>query len=291
MKSNTATISLNDNRPLANAKVSFVESQPESSQGLPQPSIIEITNLCERIACCSSELSQYGSLLGGLNQYLVQPLSKADSELPRKITLESLLSGESGHTLDRQERLHIALILASSYIQLHPTPWLKSKWSKKDIFFFYGSGSLGNICTNKPYISRDLSDTVPDLQTDNSGGFSCTTTIAFQDSIRNLGIMLLELCFGKAIEEGDEWKNVASNITNLDERMLQFVYYSAASKWCSRVRGEAGPEYLSAVQWCLHHVADGISDEKADAWREDMFASVVEPLKTCHSHLCTTSLR
>ncbi|OBT68139.1 hypothetical protein VE03_01611 [Pseudogymnoascus sp. 23342-1-I1] len=234
MKSNATSTSPKENRPLANAKVSFTESQPASFQSVQQPAIAKITDLCERITCYSPELSQYGSLSGEINQYLVQPLSKADSELPKKITLESLLLGESGYILERQERLHIALVLASSYIQLHPTPWLKSKWCKKDIFFFYDSENPENICTNKPYISRDLSDTVSPPKTDNSRGLSCTTTVAFRESIRNLGIMLLELCFGKAIEENDDWKNMASNVTKLDEKMLQVVNYSAADNWCSR---------------------------------------------------------
>ncbi|KFY05286.1 hypothetical protein O988_00125 [Pseudogymnoascus sp. VKM F-3808] len=288
MKRDTIIISPKENQPRANTKVSF-KTQPASPQSLQQPLIAEITNLCERIACYSPDLSQYGSLSRGANQYLVQPLTKADSDLPRKITLESLLSGKSGYRFERKERLHTALILASSYMQLYPTPWLKSKWTKKDIFFFC-SGSLENICTNQPYISRDFLGTVPHAEADNSTDLSIATTVAFQDSIRNLGIMLLELCFGIAIEENDDWKSIASNVAKLDEQMLQFVNYSAATNWCSQVCGESGPEYLGAVRWCLHYVANGSSDEKADTWREDMFVKVVEPLKVCHGHLCITSL-
>jgi hypothetical protein len=288
MKRKTTVTNPVENRPIANTKVTF-ETQSAPSQSLQKPLVAEITNLCERIACYSPDLSQYGSLSGGVNQYLVQPLTKADTDLPRKVTLERLLSGKFGYRFERKERLHTALILASSYMQLYPTPWLKSKWTKKDIFFFY-SGGLENICTYQPYISQDLSGTVPHAETDSSTDFSIATTVAFQDSIRNLGIMLLELCFGKAIEENDDWKSIASNVAKLDEQMLQFVNYSAASNWCSQVCGESGPEYLGAVRWCLHYVANGSSDEKADTWREDMFVKVVEPLKVCHGHLCITSL-
>ncbi|KFY40339.1 hypothetical protein V495_05476 [Pseudogymnoascus sp. VKM F-4514 (FW-929)] len=287
MKRETTVTSPEENRPIANTKVTF-ETQSAPSQSLQKPSTAEITNLCERIACYSPDLSQYGSLSGEVNQYLVRPLTKADSDLPRKVTLESLLSGKSGYRFERKERLHTALILASSYMQLYPTPWLKSKWTKKDIFFFY-SGGLENICTYQPYISQDLSGTVPHAEADSSTDLSAATTDAFKVSIENLGIMLLELCFGKVIEENDDWKKIASNVAKLDEKMLRFVNYSAARDWYSQVLGESGPEYLGAVRWCLHYVANGSSDEKADTWREDMFVEVVEPLKVCHGHLCITS--
>ncbi|KAL2067321.1 hypothetical protein VTL71DRAFT_1745 [Oculimacula yallundae] len=256
------------------AKVSFAVT-PESSEDLTNP---RITNLCEAIATCSSDHS-YGCLRGDTRQYIVHPLCKADDQPQKCVTLETLLSKSSPIVLSRRQRLQIALILASSHVQLHPTPWLKSKWSKKDILFLYDAQDPSKIKTDQPYISRSLSRAI---QTHNNTEAISTNSYAFQDSIRNLGIMLLELCFGAAIEE----HKMRRDMPLLNELSLQLVNYATATEWARDVVEEAGPEYSDAVTWCLHHTPESVgADGLEDRWREDMFMKVVEPLKNCHDQL------
>jgi hypothetical protein len=64
--------------------------------------------------------------------------------------------------------------------------------------------------------------------------------------------MLLELCFGTAIEEHKLRRSLTAN----DEQSLQLVNYAVAIQWCWDVVEEAGPEYSDAVTWCLHNVPD-----------------------------------
>lgn len=159
--------------------------------------------------------------------------------------------------LSRRQRYKIALILASSYVQLHPTPWLKSKWSKKDILFLYDNEDLETICIEQPYISRSL---CRKLQAKDSAIPAIHT---FQDSIRNLGIvsrrvnansktniwqMLIELCFGTAIEA---YKGRPKFGGSMDEQMVQVIDYAAADKWSRDVVGETGREYSDAVRVLL----------------------------------------
>lgn len=105
---------------------------------------------------------------------------------------------------------------------------------------------------------------------------------SFQDSIRNLGIMLLELCFGTAIED----YKLRQHMKATDEQTLQLINYAVAIQWTRDVVEEAGPEFSDAITWCLHHTPESSGVEgKDEKWREAMFAKVVEPLKYCHDQL------
>ncbi|RDL42220.1 uncharacterized protein BP5553_02199 [Venustampulla echinocandica] len=269
-------------RQTTQSKVSFAEDC--KYEVTEEPASPSITNLCTKIASCPPDLPEYGSLKGDSSRYTVQPLCKADNEPQSHINLETLLSSSSPITITRRQRLQIALILASSHVQLHSTPWLKLKWTKKDIFFLYDAKEEANICIDQPYISRNLSK--PLQQQTNQGHIPSTSsanTHDFQDSIRNLGIMLLELCFGTAIEE----HKLRRNLLAPDEQAVQLINYAVAIQWCRDVLEESGPEYSDAVLWCLHHHAPDcdIIGDKQDKWRADMFARVVEPLRCCYDHL------
>jgi hypothetical protein len=109
------------------------------------------------------------------------------------VTLESLLMRPAPGqpwtpciVLSRQERYFIALTLASSLLQLHATPWLATRWSKKDILFLRNGPD--SIIVDQPYISPQPFSQSP-------------TYHDTSKSISALGIMLLELCFGIALED------------------------------------------------------------------------------------------
>lgn len=55
--------------------------------------------------------------------------------------------------------------------------------------------------------------------------------------------MLLELCFGTAIEDYKGRPNVGGT----DEQMIQLINYAAAIQWSRDVVEEAGLEYSDAV--------------------------------------------
>lgn len=147
------------------------------------------------------------------------------------------------------------------------------------MLFLYDVQDPTRIGTDQPYISRSLSKVLQ--QSSNETG-ACDNTYSFQDSIRNLGIMLLELCFGTAIEE-HRLRRIM-NVSGNDEQTLQLINYAVAIQWARDVVEEAGPEISDAIYWCLHHTPES-GEGKDEKWREDMFVKVVEPLKGCHDQL------
>lgn len=98
-------------------------------------SVTEITDLCTAIATTNPNCSPIGFLQDKEHRYNVYPLAEQQAQgiASKSVTLASLLDKSSNIVLTRQQRYSIALILASSHLQLHATPWLQTRWSKKDI--------------------------------------------------------------------------------------------------------------------------------------------------------------
>ena len=74
--------------------------------------------------------------------------------------------------------------------------------------------------------------------------------------------MLIELCFGKTIEDHE----LCASINAKDNRIMQALLYGIASDWV----------YSDTVEWCLHHRLENTAgDENDEKWREDMMMRVV----------------
>jgi hypothetical protein len=233
----------------------------------------EITDLCSTIASCSSNPPCLGFLKGEEYCYSVFPLvrQQTGSEARETVTLETLLSAPSQTTLTRRQRYSIALTIASSHLQLHSTPWLSTKWSKKDIIFLRDGPST--ILADQPYISRNFTPDLPiSLQAQEYGDWSIST----------LGIMLLELCFGLALED----HRIRQNFVSRDGQPNPALDLAAAMDWCRFAHEEAGPEFAEAIEWCLHkRPGRGSADVKDRRWRQELFEKVVKPLQYCHQQL------
>lgn len=98
-------------------------------------------------------------------------------------------------------------------------------------------------------------------------------------SLRQLGIVLLELCFGQFLEDQPCRKKWPS----MDNEQVKFALDTAAAlDWLQEVEGEAGSDYASAVKWCLVATRPG-------RWRQEMLQKVVKPLEGCHQSLVSLS--
>ncbi|CAG8974902.1 hypothetical protein HYALB_00006686 [Hymenoscyphus albidus] len=240
---------------------SFEDSKPSSLSVAID--MIEINNLCDTIATYRTDSKQCCRLKGEEGSFALQPLGATD--IGDTISLEEILRKESKISLTRRQRYNIALTLASSHLQLSSTSWISSQWRKSDIFFIRRSSNPDEIYLDKPYVTRNFMPNL--LDTDHP-----------QDhSLSNLGIMLLELCFGTALEDHQLRKKYPSSSTP-----NMFSDKAAALEWSHRAVEEAGPEFADAILWCLHNMpGSGESDNKLEKRREELFVKVVEPLKYC----------
>ncbi|CZR61998.1 uncharacterized protein PAC_11895 [Phialocephala subalpina] len=272
--STSSTTTCLSNGSSRRARVSFVT---ESVTTFEQTNDLIIADLCTKIATCSPDLPKYGCLKNDTRQYIVQPLCKASTQPQEYVSLSELLNRTTKPT--RRQRFQVGLILASSFVQPHPTPCLHSTWSKKNILFLCDADDKNKISTDQAYISRPLTKSI---QSSLSNASLTPTDRTLQESIHNLGIMFIELCFSKAIEDHE----LCASINAKDNRIMQALLYGIASDLAQHVVEETGPDYSDAVEWCLHHRLENTAgDENDEKWREDMMMRVVEPLKNCHDLL------
>ena len=248
-------------------------SKPSTTAAkIPQDPKHEIKDLCSSIANCGSIATCLGTLEGDEGSYLLNHNGQPCDDLLDSMSLETLLQGRSGVTLDRRQRYTIALMLVSSHLQLYPSPWLSSQWSKKDIIFVKDRGNPLSIKLDKPYMRRDATPAPSNLP------YSYATKDRL---LPTLGILLIELCFGTALEDHEMRKKCQIPHTggSANADLEAALDLGVALEWSRSVGGEAGERYADAVQWCLKGQATGAKD---DRWREELYTNVVSPLEFCY---------
>jgi hypothetical protein len=210
--------------------------------------------------------SQCLGMLVGLDQgdrYQVssQPEQKV---VAGEITLWEILSRGHKPRVSRAQRFQIALKIASSHLQLHSTSWARRHWESGDVRFPQAGTTTADILLDRPFVSATFEPDLPSAMrvpkvTDRS--FAC------------LGIMMLELLFGAQLEEHELWQQFGANSS--DNPLIRLM---VAKQWADDVKDEAGPEFSSAVKWCLD---ESPATLHGDQWRKDLACEVVLPLQNC----------
>ena len=186
------------------------------------------------------------------------------------ISLENCLrkssEGSNDIKLSRAERFSIAALLASSILQLHTTPWLVEKWSKKDIVFFKRSKADPRPVVSQPFIRRDLTQST-----------TSPSTTDHSQALQSLGILLLELCFNAALED----EPLRANYLGPDGKPNDMTDFATAMRWWKEdALGEAGPEFYQAVRRCLLCAfGPPTTDLANDELRAAFYEGVVLPIE------------
>ncbi|KAI1735504.1 hypothetical protein F4680DRAFT_435475 [Xylaria scruposa] len=138
-----------------------------------------ITNLCEKLkrAQKQARVSTYGMIIDrspeGTRKFTLHPIPTSNTEDTRcrsVISLKQILEKkDTSIYLTYQDRIHLAVIISSSILQLHGSPWLSETISSQDIFFiqkkefpFYDqpfvikslptkSVAMQNVCQDAPF--------------------------------------------------------------------------------------------------------------------------------------------
>jgi hypothetical protein len=204
--------------------------------------------------------------------YYLHPLQKREEPSgSSQLTLAHILSDNFEGFIDRRQRYRIAMLLASSVAQMSFTPWLRTRLTKEDILFFNSTDASDIDPYGEPFIRRMFpADNAPDPAT---GPTDC--------NFQSLGIMLLELCFGKKLED----QSIRKKYPPGDAQSKEGYDLLAAIKWSNYVCGEGGEEYATAVKWCFTAVGD-----MSKSWRGEIIKNVVQPLERCQEHFKIASV-
>lgn len=207
------------------------------------------------------------------------------------IRLEYLLSAK--HHLEKQpmkpgrlswqQRLQIAVTLASTVLQLHKSPWLSDSWNTRDIYFFSrGVDSDNHPLISDAYVSRSFKpprspQSIRQYVETDAEDFLSSQII--NKTLFALGIVLIELCLNKTL------KDLRSSSTDQhgDARPQSIIdVYRTAISQIDTVYDEGGTQYGYVVQRCLK-CEFGIQDSKKqldfDAFRGLVYEGVVAPLE------------
>lgn len=192
---------------------------------------------------------------------------------PSFATLEQILRGDAFPQPTRRQRFDLALILASSFLQFLHSSWLPIPFGKADVFFKSDPNHSALFKLDQPHIRQ---------QFDGCGKARLSTTdmaaASVSDSLDQLGIILLELCFGRLLEDQSYRKGWPKG-RNAKEAAGYDVM--AARDWQCQIRDEAGFDYAEAVGWCL----GGNRSTPRDRWREEMFLRVIQGLQRSRDYL------
>ena len=201
------------------------------------------------------------------------------SQYTETVTLGSLISqsrrpGEPGvekARVSRLERYSIAATLASSLLQLYNSPWVGESWCKNDIYFV--RAAEGSPIFDRPYLTRRFKSSL--------GGDSIVSGTVRDNSVKSieaLGIMLLELCFGEAIED-QPFRKKYLGADGQPNDMTDFC--TAKQWWQDHALGEGGPEFHTAIRRCLFCAfAPKSTSLEDDELCAALYSEVVEPLET-----------
>ena len=171
--------------------------------------------------------------------------------------------------LSRGDRLKLALNLASSVLQLYKTPWMREDLSKHDILIDESTNAYGdNVYVSGAFSTEAATRQVVQRQ-------------IMYNNIRNqtlfsLAILLMELCFGQALE------SLRSPEDPLNANGLPDVCtnWSTANRLLNSVYSEAGTRYGNATRrciWCDFDERDPTLDN--DAFRQNFYNGVIAPLE------------
>lgn len=179
------------------------------------------------------------------------------------ISLSDILSKQGSPRLSPQKRFKLATILASSLLQLQTTPWLIGNFEKKNIFF-YRHGQ--DISLEHPYVQHSFTKVLCASQSDHE------LRLAARTSLDNLGILLLELCFGQPIETQEIRKKYL-----VDGKANPGTDYMTARDWAEMV-WEEEPKLEPIIKSCLFCPFEEKPDWRNPQFTQAVYASVVGPL-------------
>ncbi|KAL8997035.1 MAG: hypothetical protein Q9169_003576 [Polycauliona sp. 2 TL-2023] len=277
-----STARLNSNRlpsSLPRSRVTFaletdrVDTRSHQWQASAERKSKHIEDLCSALCAPDTQEREIGALIDQVERQEHKIYrANTNSGLPTcSRSLEDLLGATKAlgaESLSRKDRLGIAVILASSVLQLDGTSWLKSGWSSNDIYFHYKDSQISQ--QPQPYLS---------WQRCCNTNVSCpmvSLRIAGNHMIRNeillaLGLTLVELCFGRTLTDLRRPEDIG-----IDETASRLA---TATRLHARVYDEMGIPYGDVVRRCLFQLFD-VRELRLDIEevQQKVFDTVVTPL-------------
>ncbi|KAF2126815.1 hypothetical protein P153DRAFT_297008 [Dothidotthia symphoricarpi CBS 119687] len=188
-------------------------------------------------------------------------------------SLRDVLHGRANvsQRLTQQDKLRVSVDLASSVLQLYKTPWLDEQWGNEDVYFIQRPGPPMASIYEHPFVYRKLSTTAGSQFTNAQ---PATHRVIRNQTLFTLGVLLIELWYGKLIEE-------LQLPCDLDCQGTPGVSWCTAERVVqNEIEFEAGKRYADVVRRCIRCDFDR-KDTNLDneLFQHAVFDGVVAPLE------------
>lgn len=177
-------------------------------------------------------------------------------------------------------RHYLALTLASSILQLDETLWLPENWRSENIFILHTPQPISR--TQDPIHSYLSCKVLGDVAVANVVSTSKTVTSRTRSEVLlSLGIVLIELCYVKPLED---LQIPEDSETNVDESVRRI---RTARRLLDDVYTKAGTAYGDVVQRCLYYSFNvRENDLESEEFHRQVFAHIVTPLSEDWRNYC-----
>ena len=243
----------------------------EATAAGPEPAYVY--DICSALYALEGDNREIGSLIDEGVEKHYHRLYRADTARKPPTSsksLEEILKSQKhspDEALSRKDRLRIAVILASSVLQLDGTSWLKSEWTSDDIFFHQKNGRDSEY--SYPYLywqqccGTDMPCSLEQLCINNQ--------MIRSNILLALGLILVELCFGRTLADMRKPEDVDVNETE--------TRIKTAVRLHRRVYDEMGIPYGDVVRRCIFQPFD-VRELSLDIEevQQKVFDDVVTPL-------------
>ncbi|MBE3048672.1 hypothetical protein IMZ48_40475, partial [Candidatus Bathyarchaeota archaeon] len=139
----------------------------------------------------------WGYLLEEDCRYYIHSISRHTADKFAPVTLREILHGDVRKRPTRRQRYALSLTLASSFLQLLDTPWLPVSYKTADILFYPDAEDANVLPLDQPYLSCEIHTPPPGTIPEEAA----SKAAILSQCLSQLGIVLLELCFGDLLSE------------------------------------------------------------------------------------------
>lgn len=251
MQQTRSTASLSSSSSMSSTTTLTTTVSSPSPAAHPTPA--EIRDLCKAMARLQQPHRDLciGYLLDGLNQWKhgIYPLEHfvAAQQQWTAYSLKDVLARNTNlkRRLTQHDKLRIAVDLSSSVLQLHKTPWLNEQWGKEDVFFIHRPGASPASVYEHPFVCQKFGTRPAEDSQCASKSLNSTCRVIRNQTLFTLGILLIELWYGKCIEE-------LQMPCDLDCTGTPGVAWCTADRLVeNELEFEAGKRYSDAVRRCI----------------------------------------
>ncbi|KAH8680423.1 hypothetical protein BGZ61DRAFT_520223 [Ilyonectria robusta] len=266
-----------EEKEIYGSKMRFEEDKHADTNEIAK--LEEMSNLCSifcreahTMDCYGLAVDSKGKLRGVYKA--VNPRSHVSNRL---FNLDDLLfpspKAIMHSTLKGRSRYLLAITLASSFLQLHGTPWLSLHWDRDEIFFLeHGNEKDLRVDVEHPFVVQSYlrHHGGPNCETP-----SCDASMDDSSNLLTLAKLLLEIKLSykpEFVQKGD---------TGDGRRMSGAVEAIGAltlSRWMKQEKDELSYAWTDAVQHCIDCSVNADTDLQDLNQRKNILNQVVMPL-------------